>query len=121
MNISNQHSPNFQMKVKGLEHPYFSKVSNKMKNELVAKAEAAKNTDFTVEFLPAPDNWVFLKKTIGQQEAIVDYFPLAYKPEDIVKTFTKTYIPERRIAAKTLRNTNFNYKALVAYKEHFKP
>ena len=43
------------------------------------------------------------------------------KPEDIVKTFTKTYIPERRIAAKMLRNETNSNKAQFVYRQHFMP
>ncbi len=121
MNVQNVNtqSPNFQMKIKGLESSYFSKVPSQFKRDLLLKAE--KNTDdFIVEFIPTDDNWVFLRKIKDGIGAIVDYFPNQYTPVEIIKTFTKAYIPEYRVMAKALRAETNKDEAQKFYREHSK-
>ena len=118
MYVTNSQSPNFQMKIKGLDDNYFKRVPPKMKQELMAKAEQAGGADFLVEFVPTKDNWIFLKKVKEGVGAIVDYFPSQYTPVEVVKTFTKAYIPEHRIMAKALRNDTNKIKAQQVFREH---
>lgn len=118
MNIMNNQSPTFRMNIKGLEHRYFNNVPPELKQELIDKANAAVNKDFTVEFLPMKDNWVFLRKTTPEKSSIVEYFPAGYTPMDIVKTFLKAYIPERRVMAKSLVSETNRNVAERYYNKH---
>lgn len=118
MQIRNQQSPNFKMNVKGLENRYFETVSKKLKDELLLKASTTEGTNFTVEFIPTKDNWVFLRKTVDDKSRIVDYFPPAYNPKDIVTTFLKAYIPQHRIMAKSLQTEVKANAAQAIYRQH---
>ena len=119
-NQQNYQSPNFQMKIRGLDHQYFRCVPNIMKQNLLMNAEKNTIADFTVEFIPMCDQWVFLKKIKDGIGAIVDYFPSQYTPAEIVKTFTKAYIPEYRVMAKSLRKETNREEAQKLFGEHQK-
>lgn len=104
MDIANNQSISFGMKIKGLDKKFFQTIPKRISTDLVEKAEKNTNADFTIEFIPTKDNWVFLKKIDNNGARIVDYFPNQYTPLDIVKIFTKAYIPDYRIMGKKLRN-----------------
>ncbi len=119
MNKINRQSPNFQMKVQGLENSYFAEVPQKLKNTLIQKAAQVPNTDFIIYFMPTSSRTVFLQKIQGGTKKIVEYFPPAYTPEEIVKTFITTYIPSHRILAKSLINESQAFAAQKEYKKIF--
>lgn len=103
MNTIRTNSPNFGMKLKGLDNPYFKNVSKSLIQEVKTKAERQPNTDYTIEFIPAKDNFVFLRKLFNGQNYLVEYFPKGYTPEEVVKTFLKAMLPEYRVMGKMLR------------------
>ena len=115
--ISNYSSPSFGMKVVGLEHRYFDVVPKKIKDELITKAQNCKK-DFTVEFVPTDDNWVFLKKVTDNFSKVVDYFPSQYTPREIVNTFIKAFIPDYRLMSKSLVKETNSQAAQNLYKKH---
>ena len=120
MNIGQSTSPNFGMKIKGLDRRYFKEVPRKMTANLIEKAEQNTKADFTIEFLPTKDNWVFLKKIDTEGARIVDYFPWQYTPAEVVKTFTKAFIPDNRIMGKSIRKEMNAAEAQRLYKLHTK-
>ena len=120
MKIVNNQQVTFGMKIKGLDKNYFQSIPKHLSSNLVEKAEKNTNADFTIEFVPTSDNWVFLKKIDAKGERIVDYFPNQYSPADIVRTFTKAYIPDYRVMAKKLRNEYYASEAQRLYGIHSK-
>lgn len=118
MNSVNTNSPNFGMKLKGLERPYFSNVPKSMINELKAKAMLAPNTNYTIEFIPTKDEFVFCKKIIDDKEYMVEYFPKGYSPFDVIRTFTKAILPEYRVMGKEFRAETNRTMSEILYSKH---
>ena len=118
MNITNQSSPNFRMNVKGLNHSYFNEVPNKLKNAINKRAGLVTSSDFSVEFLPMKNNWVFLRKISGDKSTIVDYFPAGYNSYDIAQTFYSRCILPRFVMAKNIINETNAKEAQAMYQKY---
>ena len=118
MNITNQSSPNFKMNVKGLDHPYFKRVPQILKDEILNKASKVTTSKFDIEFIPLKDNWVFLKKTIGNRQVMVDYFPAGFTPSDVAHTFYHRGILPNYVMAKCIINEINSKKVLDLYNKH---
>ncbi len=103
MNNISPNSPSFGMRFQGLNNPYFKSVPKELISELTTKALNTPNTDYIVEFVPAKNDFVFVRKIVGDKSYFVEYFPKGYTPTDIVKTFIKAILPERRIMGKQFR------------------
>ena len=117
MNTINTKSPSFGMKLKGLDNPYFNDVSKTLKKELKQKALHTPNTNYTVEFVTTPEQFVFLKKIVGKNEYMVEYFPKGYTPTDVVRTFLKAILPEYRVMGKIFRNETGRKESEKIYKK----
>ncbi len=118
MNSVSTNSPNFGMKLKGLEHPYFANVPEGLVKELKTKAMHAPNTNYTIEFIPTKDEFVFCKKIVDDKEYMVEYFPKGYTPFDVIRTFTKAILPEYRVMGKEFRAETKRTESERMYKKH---
>lgn len=119
MNNINTNSPSFGMQFRGLNNPYFKSVSPDLIKELTTKALQTPNTDYIVELMPAKNDLVFVKKIVGNENYIVDYFPKGYSPVDVIRTFIKTILPEHRVMGKQFRQEANRVAAERLYRQNY--
>lgn len=118
MNSISTTSPNFGMRIQGLNNPRFQSVPKELINELTTKALQTPNTNYTIEFVPAKNDFIFVKKILDNKSYFVDYFPKGYTPTDIVKTFIKAILPERRVLGKLFRQEANRITAERLYRQN---